>query len=1344
MRRTVVTLFALTLVLGLAACPRPAPKKSESLASRIKLATGNVQLLRDGAWVQAIAGLVLPHGSEIKVGSGDRALVQLDDGSSVFLRHGSHAALTRAGLLLKKGEAWVDAPRREKTPARYRAGTVEVSASAAGLDLKVTASGVEVYVARGLAVVSSPGGRSEVQSGEKAVVAGDKQPKVEAVAFWEDWTGGMPDRRLDASAAGAASGTIYAIDRARPGSPPQELEIRAQAVRVVIRDGVARTTVDQRFFNPSSTPMEGYYWFTIPEGAAVDRFALDVNGTLMEGEMIERKQAKATYEAAVRAAVDPALLEWVDGRTFRARIFPIPAAGERRVVISYMELLPTVDGRTHYVYPMGGADTRIQEFALEVSLGADGEAMKLATTADARVEQNGRRVTVRRSGYRPQGDFLLEMVGRSGVEPLRAMRVNSSRAEAAYVMLRYTPDVAWDELKKVPGRVVVVVDTSAGGDDADRQLRSDVAEAILRGLSTDDKFALVAVDLTPRVLFPQGGLVPADEANIGKALEVLSGVRRAGATDLGTLFDVALKRLHGESQPAVVYIGDGRPTVGERSGESLSARVTRSFAGSTARLYTIASGAGAQHALLGRLARIGGGQAFRVDRFDQSVQQALRFVGHLKTPTLTDLELDLGAGLDQVFSSAAGKVSRGQEVTVLARTHHPLPDKVKVTGKLGGKPFSRQYPLTTRKGKEYAYVPGLWARRYLDRLMGADLDKNRGTIIRLGLDYALMTPFSSFLVLDSVAAYRAYGITPRRRDPLWGLVPRAALETAATVPLALFGCSAERSSEPTEETASAPVFMKRPSSSAKQAAPTVGRRLAHRHPGQGGLMGRTQGGAPPTDEAPPPSPSKPRERARDGEKLDELIDSAVADKGGDEVSGLKRAAKEQPAITEDQSGERLKTLRNSPRRHRSDPWGAAVTLRTCSDLSRRSLAQRREVWRRKLARSDRAAAWVRVYRAAAAACELPHWRDKKEMLDLIQGRVTEARQAVRLLRMLPADKIRAFVQRRLLRRAVSPRLAAAAGDPINWTLADAALAKFEAGPERMAQLKKLCKNNPLSVGCALRLIRALSAAGQPGEALATGLKVHADGLATPELMQVTGDLLAEAGRTDEARRAYSEIVEFSPDDPTARLLLGDIFLRHGWYADAYRQYKNSAQDAPDDALAALRLAAAAAGAGRVDEALRLERKVAAGEGEPGPDDPRRWARFLSASRIARLLLSPKKLSESIKQSMERALRRLQLLTSPGVLVLLTWEDLAADLGFSVAGDPPITDAVQAPSAGLASVATRPLTAQNVTVRVQRNDKLSRAVPIRVTLVVWDGKTLKVAAADGKLVNRATRLTVPMP
>ena len=76
----------------------------------------------------------------------------------------------------------------------------------------------------------------------------------------------------------------------------------------------------------------------------------------------------------------------------------------------------------------------------------------------------------------------------------------------------------------------------------------------------------------------------------------------------------------------------------------------------------------------------------------------------------------------------------------------------------------------------------------------------------------------------------------------------------------------------------------------------------------------------------------------------------------------------------------------------------------------------------------------------------------------------------------------------------------------------------------------------------------------------------------------------------EGRRAFGEIVEFSPDDPIARRRLGDSLRAHGWYAEAARQYETLARLAPDDASVALLLAAAAEGMGKLEEAVQWTRK----------------------------------------------------------------------------------------------------------------------------------------------------------
>lgn len=353
------------------------PRSADALGARLELAAGEVSVDEGDGVHRAFSGSALLTGARIEATAGARALLRLSDGAAVFMRGGTKLKLDGNAIALETGEVWVDAPPTDRKPGIHRLGEIEVTATDAGFSLKQSGDAknptATVYVARGLAVVTSPGGRVEIQAGEQATVSGKAQPAVSPVAFWSDWTGGMGDHPASTSLSGA--GTLYGIEQGVYGAPAKALEISRQSVRAVIRSGFAETEVDQTFLNPGDRPVEGWYWFTVPEGASVTGFALETNGQLVEGELIERREAAAQYAVAVATGNDPALLEWIDGRTYRARIFPVPQGGTRRVVVRYLELLPMVSGRLHYLYPMQSRNAvRIGEFSLSVDLGEIGRA----------------------------------------------------------------------------------------------------------------------------------------------------------------------------------------------------------------------------------------------------------------------------------------------------------------------------------------------------------------------------------------------------------------------------------------------------------------------------------------------------------------------------------------------------------------------------------------------------------------------------------------------------------------------------------------------------------------------------------------------------------------------------------------------------------------------------------------------------------------------------------------------------------------------------------------------------------------------------------------------------------
>jgi Ca-activated chloride channel homolog len=1379
-----------------------APKQARSIGARLDLAAGDVTVSEAEGGAKALSGMPLRAGSGVSTGKGARAMVRTGDGAALFLRGETNLTLLDRGVDVGAGEIWLEAPRAEGDAFECKAGAYTVSASDAGVSIRREGKDVTVYVARGLAVLTSPGGRVEVSAGEQGVAKGEGKPQVSPVAFWQDWTGGMGDQR-GARSASSGTGRLYGIDPvAPPGAPARKLGIAKQVVRAVLRNGVAETEVDQTFSNPSGQPIEGYYWFTVPASATVTGFALETDGQLVEGEVIERREAAARYQAAVRAAVDPALLEWVDGRTYRARVFPIPASGTRRVVLRYIEMLPSVEGKTRYVYPLRSDDpVRFDEFALSVDVGPTKE-VEVASSLDARVENGGRIVSMRRSGYVPRADFQLELVDKKKHAPVSAWRFQAGVDQADYVMLRYAPDEDLSKQAPANADVVLVVDTSAGGDEGARQLRVAAAEGALRALSDGDHFALVALDVVPTVVYPREGLAPASEAEIGKALERLSDHAVGGATDLGSMFEPSLGRLHGKEQAALVYVGDGAPTSGETGSEALVERLRRSLTGSHARFFAVGTG-GANHELLAGLARAGGGQYLRVDEAGQATAQALRLTSAIKTATITDVAIDLGAGLDQPLYSATGKLARGEEMVLLARTHHPLPDHVAVRGRVGGKDFQAKYELKVDTTSVTAsLVPRLWAAEYVRRLMGSGdaQDDNRGQILQLGVEYGLITPYTSSLALESESAYARQGIK-RKHSRVRGVrltsidspatEERLALAFAPASPV--IGCGYDKSApanrasaESVEDSDQA----KRPEAAADAAPPpppvAVAAQAAEAANAEAGTADKSASGyyATPaaTATAGPagrlaadaPTSRLDRDESSDGQADRRAPRGAPGGVVGNVVGGVlgggaaaappRAVAKPAPVTLPAKEGEKGGGVRqrtdgkkpaereaNVPRVPPASPapyrrFPLVRVLSRCSDVASRPLAERLVIWQKRARKAANANELASLYDQAYASCELPDWRDEAALLDVIQRRV-DTEQAVEIVLAHFADfgDGQRYLARNLLRRTVDVRVAAAVSrvlyGGVDWQRVDREIVDADKPEKQIARLKAAMLVAPGDPQGDVRLVKLL--ARQPDkrqEALAHGRRLRDRGFLTPTLAQQLGDALAEAGENDEALRTYSEIVEFDGASAQSRRVLGDIFLRRGWYPAAYRQYKTLTDLDAKNPLAWLRLANAAAGTGRIDEALRIDREVASGEGTPGPNDPRAFARLLSAARLGALLAEPDAAAGVTPEAVSRKLKELALFSGPGTLSLLVWQDLDARLVIGAADEKKeqlVGEATDAGAVGLYAVLGSTESWERGAHAARfKSELLDRKVPFKVVTLTWDGKAFKVDVKKGELEANA--------
>ena len=94
------------------------------------------------------------------------------------------------------------------------------------------------------------------------------------------------------------------------------------------------TTINLIVANQSDRILEGELEFPLDEGESVIGYAIDVNGKLRKGVVVEKDKGRQVFEAVVRQGIDPGFIEKTSGNNFKTRIYPIPAKGIRQIQVT--------------------------------------------------------------------------------------------------------------------------------------------------------------------------------------------------------------------------------------------------------------------------------------------------------------------------------------------------------------------------------------------------------------------------------------------------------------------------------------------------------------------------------------------------------------------------------------------------------------------------------------------------------------------------------------------------------------------------------------------------------------------------------------------------------------------------------------------------------------------------------------------------------------------------------------------------------------------------------------------------------------------------------------------------
>ncbi len=287
------------------------------------------------------------------------------------------------------------------------------------------------------------------------------------------------------------------------------------------------------------------------------------------------------------------------------------------------------------------------------------------------------------------------------------------------------------------------------------------------------------------------GSVLATPANVTRGIDLVERQSGGGGTELmgGLEASYRIPRQGQGVSRTVVVVTDGYVGVEAQAFRFIRERLDQ------ANLFAFGIGTSVNRALIEGMARAGQGEPFVVLRPEKAAAEAEKLRAYIEQPVLTRIAVTFdGFGAAEASPAKIPDLMARRPLVVFGKYRGELGGRIRVAGLGGGgAPFSRT--IEVKRGSESQRneaLRWLWARSWVATL---DDERHLGggkmveeAITDLGLRHDLLTPFTSFVAVDSEIANQTGQSTPVRQPlPMPAGVPnsavgRVAAQSAAAAP----------------------------------------------------------------------------------------------------------------------------------------------------------------------------------------------------------------------------------------------------------------------------------------------------------------------------------------------------------------------------------------------------------------------------------------------------------------------------------------------------------------------------------------------------------------------------------
>ncbi len=546
----------------------------------------------------------------------------------------------------------------------------------------------------------------------------------------------------------------------RPSTELFALELISNQVEVSITENSATTQLNQVFFNPTNHQLQGYYVFPIPKGASIDYFSMHINGQETQGEILDAVKARKIYQDIVNRFNDPALLEYYEHGLFRVKIFPIQPKKEQRIKLTYTYNLPIDNETIEYSFPLKSPASQdynfLKKFSLKVNIQTQNKIKNIyCPTHEVEIIRKGdKQATIGFEGKNMNTDNDLKLYYNTKKSKIGVSVLNYQPSkEDGYFMMNINSGL--DKFQEIINKDLTFV-LDASGSMAGEKL-DQAKNALLfciHNLNINDCFNIVRFSTEATSLFdsPQ----PATEPNIKKAKDYINGFKAIGGTNIDEALELALAHSKRDNRPnSIIFMTDGKPTIGETREEQLIQKIKQHNAENT-KIFTFGIGTELNTHLLDKLTETTKGYRTYVLPNEDIEVKVSNFYTNVSSPILTDVKIhfDRSITISDMYPKQVPDFFKGSTISLFGRYKGNGQTTITLEGNVNGNLETFKYPVNfNRSENKHQFISQLWA----SRAVGYLLDQIRlhgenkelvNEVVRLAKQHGIITPYTSYLILE--------------------------------------------------------------------------------------------------------------------------------------------------------------------------------------------------------------------------------------------------------------------------------------------------------------------------------------------------------------------------------------------------------------------------------------------------------------------------------------------------------------------------------------------------------------------------------------------------------------------